>query len=100
MGKVTEVSPFPVTYKGASSVVGNPEVVKNIMGEAGGKIEAIAKLELDSNTGSGYKWSSSKGPQLEMSAGTTTTVRVTIEERAPITFVLPILREWSGVESS
>ncbi len=63
MGKVTEVSPFPVTSS-ANSVVGNSEVVKNIMGEAGGKIEAIAKLELDSKTQSGYKCRSSKGSQL------------------------------------
>ncbi|MCJ8279057.1 MAG: NHLP bacteriocin system secretion protein, partial [Rivularia sp. ALOHA_DT_140] len=64
------------------------------------KIEAIAKLEIDSKTLSGYKWSSSQGPRLEVSPGTTTTVRVTVEERAPITFVLPILREWSGIENS
>ncbi len=70
------------------------------MGERGGKIEAMAKLELDSKTFSGYQWSSSKGPQLEITTGTTTTVRVTVEQRAPITFVLPILREWSGIENS
>ena len=74
-------------------MVGNPEVVKQLMGEGGGKIEAISQMQLDSKTTSGYKWSSSAGPQLEISSGTTTTVRVTVEERKPITFVLPILRE-------
>ncbi|NES67365.1 MAG: NHLP bacteriocin system secretion protein, partial [Okeania sp. SIO2D1] len=48
-------------------------------------------------TFSGYQWSSSKGPQQKLTAGTTTTTRVRVEERAPITFVLPILREWSGI---
>ncbi len=67
------------------------------MGEGGGKIEAIAQLQLNSETFSGYKWSSSQGPELAISPGTTTTVRVTVEERSPITFVLPILREWSGI---
>jgi len=98
VGEIIEVSPFPVTSQGASSVVGNPEVTRKIMGE-GGKIEAIAKLKLDSNTFSGYKWSSSKGPNLDISTGTTATVRVTVEERSPISFVLPILREWSGIEN-
>ncbi|NEO76865.1 MAG: NHLP bacteriocin system secretion protein [Moorea sp. SIO4G3] len=97
VGKITEVSPFSVTSAGASSVIGNPEVVQKLMGEEGGKIEAIAKLQLDSKTPSGYQWSSSLGPQLEISPGTTTTVRVTVEERKPITWVLPILREWSGI---
>ncbi|MDJ0799204.1 MAG: NHLP bacteriocin system secretion protein [Calothrix sp. MO_167.B12] len=93
VGKITEVTPFPITSEGANSVVGNPEVVQKIMGEGGGKIEATAQMQLDSETASGYKWSSSSGPQLEISPGTTTTVRVTVEQRKPITFVLPILRE-------
>ncbi|NEP10425.1 MAG: NHLP bacteriocin system secretion protein [Symploca sp. SIO2C1] len=97
VGEITEVSPLPITSLGATSVVGNPEVVQGLMGEGGGKIEAVAQLQLNSETFSGYKWSSSQGPELEISPGTTTTVRVTVEERSPITFVLPILREWSGI---
>ncbi len=96
-GKITHVSPFAVTSEGATSVVGNPEVVQKIMGEGGGKIEAIAQLKLDPKTFSGYKWSSSTGPRLEISPGTTTTVRVTVEERSAISFILPIFREWSGI---
>ena len=99
VGEITKVSSFPVTSEGASSVVGNPEIVQKLMDREGGKIEAIAQLKLDSKTFSGYKWSSSQGPQLEISSGTTTTVRVTVEERSPITFVLPILKEWSGLEN-
>ncbi|MDJ0715512.1 MAG: NHLP bacteriocin system secretion protein [Prochloraceae cyanobacterium] len=99
VGEITDVSPFPITSEGATSVVGNSELVQQLMGEEGGKIEAIAHLTLDPKTFSGYKWSSSDGPQLEISPGTTTTVRVTVEERSPITWVLPILREWSGIEN-
>ena len=99
VGEITEVSPFAVTSETATSVVGNPEVVQKIIGPEGGKVEVIAQLIRDSNTFSGYKWSSSDGPELEISPGTTTTVRVIVEERSPITFVLPILREWSGSDS-
>ena len=97
VGKITNISPFPVTTEGATSVIGNSEVAQRLMDQEGGKIEAIAKLTVESKTFSGYKWSSSEGPQLKISPGTTTTVRVTVEERSPITFVLPILREWSGL---
>ena len=97
VGSITSVSAFPVTKEGAASVVGNPEVAENLIAQAGPKIEAIAKLELDPSTFSGYQWSSSKGPQLKMTPGTTTTARVKVEERSPITFILPILREWSGI---
>ena len=97
VGQVTQVSAFSVTKKGASTLVGNPEVIENLIGEGGAMLEAIAELQLDPLTFSGYKWSSSQGPHLKMSTGTTTTARVKIEERAPITFILPILREWSGI---
>ncbi|WP_414578529.1 NHLP bacteriocin system secretion protein [Anabaena sp. CCY 9402-a] len=99
VGEIKQVSAFPVTSEGASSVVGNPELVQKVMDGEGGKIEAIAQLKLDPKTFSGYKWSSSNGPKLAISPGTTTTVRVTVEERSPITFVLPILKEWSGIEN-
>ncbi len=100
VGTITNISPFPVTTEGATSMIGNSEVAQRLMDREGGKIEAIAELTLDSQTFSGYKWSSSDGPQLEISLGTTTTVRVTVEERSPITFVLPILRDWSGLSKA
>ncbi len=96
-GQIIDISAFPVTKEGASTLVGNPEVIENLMGQDGGMIEAIAQLKLDPSTFSGYQWSSGQGPALKISPGTTTTARVKVEERAPITFVLPILREWSGI---
>ena len=99
VGKITEVSPFAVTSETATSVVGNRELVQKIIDQEGGKVEVVAQLIRDSKTFSGYNWSSSDGPELEISPGTTTTVRVIVEERSPITFVLPILREWSGINS-
>jgi HlyD family secretion protein len=52
----------------------------------------------ESGNASGYRWSSSKGPDSKLTAGTTASVRITVEERAPITFLLPFLREWSGFQ--
>lgn len=98
LGTVTTVSAFPITREAAASVVGNPEVVAGLVGEKQeGVMQVFADLEHDSTTFSGYKWSSSTGPRLKISSGTTTFVRVKVEERAPITFVLPILRSTSGI---
>lgn len=96
VGTVNQVSAFPVTKEGALSTVGSPEVVQGLM-SSGGQIQVDANLQIDTNTESGYKWSSSDGPQMKVTNGTTTTVRVTVEERAPISFVIPILRTWSGI---
>lgn len=96
IGKVTNVSAFPVTQEGAASLVGSAEVLQGVASK-GPQIAIFAELQPDSSTPSGYQWSSSKGPQMPMTSGTTTSVRVTVEEQAPITFVFPILKSWSGM---
>jgi HlyD family secretion protein len=98
VGKVKQVSTFPIAKEAAINTVGNTEVVEGLVANnKEGLIQVVATLEPDDQTYSGYEWSSSAGPQLKISSGTTTTTRVTVEERAPITFVLPILRSLSGV---
>lgn len=94
-GNITDISAFPVSKEGALNIIGNSDIVQSLVSQ-GPQIQVSAELIPD-KTFSGYKWSSSKGPQLKVSSGTTTTVRVTIEERAPITFVFPILRSVTGV---
>jgi HlyD family secretion protein len=96
IGVVTDVSAFPITKEGALSVVGNSEFVQSLMSQ-GPQIQVMARLQPDTSTFSGYKWSSSQGPQLQVTSGTTTTVQITVEERAPISFIIPLLRAWSGV---
>lgn len=96
VGKVLAISPLPITREGATSVIGNSEVASQLLSQNGSKIEVIAGLTRDSSTYSRYRWSSSKGPNLKFTPGTTFTARVTVEEQAPITFLLPILRRWSG----
>ena len=97
LGVVASVSTFPVTKEGAALLVGNPEVASELLKEEP-RIEVVADLEKDPSTPSGYKWSSSRGPRLPVTAGTTTSGRVTIEERSPVSYVLPFLREISGAD--
>lgn len=97
VGNVTSISRFPITKEAAANEVGNSEVLEGLVSQQQGLIQVFSDLDLDTNTPSGYKWSSSTGPHLKISSGTTTVVRVNVEERAPITFVLPILRSVSGI---
>ena len=94
---VKSVSAYPVTSTTAASKLGNAELADAIAGKTP-KVEVIAQLIPESRNVSGYKWSSSKGPDTKLTAGTTTALRVTVEQRAPITFLLPFLREWSGLQ--
>ena len=98
VGTATQVSAFPIAKEAAINTVGNAEVVEGLVANnQEGLIQVVATLEPNDQTYSGYEWSSSTGPQLKISSGTTTTARVTVEERAPITFILPILRSLSGI---
>ena len=96
LGTVTSVSAFLVTKEGIASRVGNPEVVYTLIGQNRPAIEVVATLEEDTTTFSGYRWSSSDGPELRMTPGTTTTGRVVVEQRTPLTYLLPFLRDISG----
>jgi HlyD family secretion protein len=98
VGRVTKVSQFPISKEAASKVVGNSEMVAGLISDKQqGVIEVVSTLNTDPNTFSGYQWSSSAGPKMKISPGTTSTARVKVEDRAPITFVLPILRSASGI---
>jgi HlyD family secretion protein len=96
LGTVTTVSAFPVTKEGITSLVGNAEVVNTLVTQ-GPAIEVVAELAQDPTTASGYKWSSSTAPALRITSGTTMVGRVVLEQRAPITYLLPWWREISGL---
>ncbi len=91
-GRVTRISSFPVTQESAASMIGNDQLAAALL-KQGGAIEVEMDLEQDPSSQSGFRWTG-PGPDLTFSAGTTTISRATIEERLPITFVLPFLRTW------
>lgn len=95
-GRVISVSALPVTTEGARAILGSSEVVQSLL-SGGPRVEVIAALDRDANTVSRFHWSSSGGPAMTITPGLTGSMRVTIETRAPITYVLPFLREITGV---
>ena len=94
---VKSVSPYPVTSSTVATKVGNAELAETLTNKTA-KVEVVASLLEESSNTSGYHWSSSRGPDMKLTPGTTTAVRVKVEEQAPITFLLPFLREWSGIQ--
>jgi HlyD family secretion protein len=95
--KVKNISAFPVTQQGVASLIGNPDILPGVL-DKGPQIAVYTEPELDNSTASGYRWSSSKRPQQKITPGTTTTVRITVEKKRPIEFVLPILKSWTGTD--
>jgi|SRR5579871_1491909 len=97
LATVISVSPLPVTKEGALNTLGNAEMVQGLLPGSGAWVEVTARLSDDPSTYSGFHWSSSRGPKLKMSPGTTTMTRVTLERRAPVSYVIPSLRDASGI---
>jgi HlyD family secretion protein len=97
VGVIKNISSFPVTTEDITAIVGNGEIAASLAGKGEGRVQAFVQLQEDSTTVSGYKWSSSEGPSLKLSSGTTTSVQVKVGETAPISYIIPILRSWTGI---
>jgi HlyD family secretion protein len=97
LGKVKEVTAFPVTAQDMANIIGNESLAES-MTFSGGKAPLQVFAELDTaNTHSGYKWSSSIGPNIKLSPGTTVQVRVKVGEVVPISYIIPIFKSITGI---
>jgi HlyD family secretion protein len=96
VGEVTDVAPFPVTSQNIATLVGNPELAKQLAGDSA-PVQIIIQLKPDANTYSGYAWTSSDGPNQKLSSGTTASVQVRVGEIAPIAYIIPLFRSWTGI---
>lgn len=96
VGRVQRVSDFPVTFEAVANQIGDLDLARALVAGPS-RIEVLAELLPDASTPSGFAWTTGGGPgELRVTPGTTAHVRVTIDERAPITFVLPFLRALRG----
>jgi HlyD family secretion protein len=101
-GIVERISPVSVTQAGAASLVGHPDLLKGILSEQSSQVVVFTSLEckIPNPTGADcqqYQWAGSEGTGQQPTAGTTTTVKITIEERKPITYILPFLKNLIGI---
>jgi HlyD family secretion protein len=91
LGTVNQVSAFPASSRGMMRILQNSDLV-NKLSRVGAPIMVYASLLPDSETVSGYKWSSGAGPQLQIGSGTICSVGVVVERQRPIDLVVPYLR--------
>jgi HlyD family secretion protein len=94
IGTVTSVSDYAVTTDAVTHVVGNPEVARRLTA-TGNKIQVLVSIEKDPSS-SQVMWTSGRAPDENITEGTTVSVRTMVKSRRPITYVIPLLKEWSG----
>jgi HlyD family secretion protein len=92
-GTVTSVSALPMTREGLQAILSNEDLVEQML-EAGSPIEVRLDLSQDPATTSGLKWSSSQGPDIKITPGTTAVAAITVENRRPIDLVVPLYETW------
>ncbi len=94
-GRVTWAAEYPSTARGMVRLLGNEALAQKLMAE-GPPIQVNVALRRDSSTPSGFRWSSSTGPNLKVSSGTLATGDIVVREESPINLVIPKVREKLG----
>ncbi len=97
LAKVHSVSPLPVTRDYLMSELGSDENLVQSLLQSGSAIEFVADLEDDPSTPSGFRWSSSRGPDLKLESGTLCQVSIVLERVRPITLLVPYLKKQLGI---
>jgi HlyD family secretion protein len=97
-GAVTQVSSLPLTPQTLASIVGNPDLLPGLLSKEA-QIAVYTSLKPAPSTCKSqpcmkrYEWTSSQGPDQAMTPGMTTSVRIEVEKRPPISYLMPFLRE-------
>ncbi|MFV0412781.1 MAG: NHLP bacteriocin system secretion protein, partial [Oscillospiraceae bacterium] len=71
----------------------NDESLVNSFMQDGPVVAVTCRLETDASTASGYRWSSKKGADVTLNEGTIVNANIVTEEKAPITMLIPLLKD-------
>ena len=86
------VSAFPVSPKGMVAVLQNRNLVEAFT-QSGPPYSGRVVLNTDPSTESGFAWTSPKGAGVNISSGTLIDVEIKVARQAPISLVMPLLKE-------
>ena len=92
-GIVLSVSELPASEAELRDRLNNSELVEQMLA-AGAPIEIVVDLKTDPTTKSGLDWSSSDGPPVKITPGTTALATINVQEVAPIQLVIPVVQTW------
>lgn len=97
-GTIISASDLPATRASVLNRFGLSSLLSSVsINDTQPMIEVLIKLNQDSSTYSGYDWGGAPGPNLKITQGTPTQVRVLVEQRAPISYIIPLLRDLTSI---
>ena len=96
VGAVVAISDFPITPQGMTAVLHNDTLVSRFTHD-GAPYAAVARLQQDATTASGYHWSVGRGPSIQLTAGTLIQAEITTRQQRPIELVVPTIKRLTGI---
>ncbi|MGI6508359.1 MAG: NHLP bacteriocin system secretion protein [Saccharofermentanales bacterium] len=91
-GKITSVASSPASTQEMRDRVGDDLMVSGLQ-QQGPSLEIIVAINRDESTASGYEWSNKKGAEISIGDGTVISANVITDSKAPISKLLPYLKE-------
>lgn len=91
-GKVLSISATPATPELLLNLLRNEDLVHKVA-DGGPTFVATIELEQDAATPSGYAWSASKGPNMQLTAGTAFRAEIQTEQVSLLGLLMPALRQ-------
>ncbi len=97
LANVRSVARFPATLNGMMNVLANEQLV-NALTKEGALVAVTADLIADNKAPSGYRWSSGRGPSIQVTSGTFCDVSIIVNKQSPITLAIPLFKKTLGIE--
>lgn len=93
--RVTSAASFPSTPQSMLAILHNQDLVTRFT-QKGPPLAVRVKILRDPKSYSGYKWTSKKGPNQEITPGMIVTAEITVREQAPISLIIPMFKRLVG----
>ena len=95
MGEVVAVDPYVTSYEDIVAALGS-ESLAQMFSQNGPVVAVTCKLRTDATTVSGFWWSNDNGATVVLAEGTIMTVDIILEEKSPISRLLPFINDSSS----
>jgi HlyD family secretion protein len=95
LGRVVSVSTLPATPEEIQRIVANDRLAKEFIELT--PFQVVVEPLSEPKNPSGFRWTSSSGPPLEVGSGTDCTVQIVVEKRKPISYVIPTVKQTLGL---
>lgn len=97
VGRVRRVAEYPVSARGVTRLLANEGLVQKLFEQGSALIQVDVALDRDAAAPSGFRWTSSGGPDLQIGSGTPASGGIVVEAERPIRLLVPAVRRRLGI---